>query len=278
MKSPFFKYSGLGNDFVLLPTSRSLSALNPTLWSERARAACHRHEGIGADGLILFHSRASRFEMAVINPDGSFATMCGNATRCAVRHYLATVATQREIRFRYIYYATARSHYVDCTGIRAGKNAVTVEMPLVVKITGPHRACGHSWYYVFSGTDHIVTFLNSSSRFDHWNLASLGPLMRAHRYFQPSGTNVNLVVRSGEDAFRLRTFERGVEAETLACGTGSIAAVLADMHTRKLTRLTKSVLQSGGDTLHISCEIGSQTTLVRQTGGARCVFEGHYDF
>ncbi len=210
-KVPFTKLVASGNDFVLveekhLPARVPLTAL--------ARMMTNRTEGIGADGLLVVRAgSASCARMRIFNADGSEAEMCGNGARC-VAYYLGKAHSSFLTAAGRIEAALAQ------TGVR-----VHLTDPFGLKEDLPIRVCGRTLRVnvLNTGVPHAVVFVNGLEKIP---VFSLGRAIRFHRRFAPAGTNVNFVEPQSQDAIRVRTYERGVEDETGACGTGSVAAAL----------------------------------------------------
>lgn len=211
MRIPFWKLTGAGNDFVLLsglPKGKSAAAL--------ARTLCDRHNGVGADGLLIMTRRGKKIGLDYRNSDGS-AAFCGNGSRCAVL-------------------------WASAKGWLKGKNFVleTNRGPLAARLTGKGRAevampaprnlrlglnvkaAGHSFqaHYVDAGVPHAVVFVPDVKK---TNVGALGRELRFHKIFGRAGANVDFV-EINKNNLLIRTYERGVEAETLACGTGVVAS------------------------------------------------------
>lgn len=270
MEFNFYQYSGLGNDFILIETLSSLF-LKRQKWQKIAKSFCLDFK---SDGLIVFKPSKDSFEMIVINPDGSFATMCGNATRCAMLHFY-NMAKKKKCSFNYIQIYQKKKNYLICDGeINNSKISITYRMPLDHR--GPYNLFKRYWHYVNSGTDHAVTFLENNEILSNLNVNLFGKKIRWHETFQPFGVNVNFVSRK-KDTFYLRTFERGVERETLSCGTGSIAAVIADMIINKKNKSEKIIIQKSGKPLIIKCLIKSKSILIEQSGGAMLLRKNNYE-
>jgi len=238
MKLRFWKMTGAGNDFVLLgglPRGRSGASL--------ARALCDRGFGVGADGLLSVARRGARVRLQYWNADGS-AAFCGNGTRCGAL------------------WAAAR-------GLVSGRRFAldTIRGPLQVRLTGRERAevsmpapkglrlglrvkaLGRVWtaHFVDTGTPHAVVFVPDAAAVD---VRAAGRALRFHRAFGRAGANVDFAERRGR-ALVLRTYERGVEDETLACGTGIVAAAAAARALGQAGDRVK-VRVRGGDTLRVS--------------------------
>ena len=232
MKVPFTKLVGAGNDFVLVDTRRQpLSALR-TRWRGVAKMLCDPRQGIGADGLlVLGRSRTADVRMRVFNPDGTEPSMCGNGVRC-----LAWYVYRR---------GAANTHLAIETkaGIKRaqilGGHRVRIDMGVprfsrrVVSLRVGHRRLSNV-ALVDSGVPHLVCWVDDVARV---NVEAIGRRVRRHRRFQPHGVNVDFVEcaswhrRLGAARrhirLKMRTYERGVEGETQACGTGAVAAAAA---------------------------------------------------
>jgi diaminopimelate epimerase len=229
MRVAFSKYAGCGNDFILFDNrSRSLSGLI----TESIRQLCHRQQGIGADGIIfLEESDQADFKMRIFNADGTEAEMCGNGIRCLMKFIhelnlagpLCTIETmQRRLTMR----------------LREEDDAICVEMgnPTDVRwdISLIPSQDGYkigsdtmTLQLLNTGVPHAILFVDEIDSFD---LAKWGPKVRHHPFFSPQGTNFSVATRPVNGEMSIRTYERGVEGETLACGTGAAAAALAAAH------------------------------------------------
>ncbi|HTY44973.1 MAG TPA: diaminopimelate epimerase [Patescibacteria group bacterium] len=204
----FTKMVGSGNDFVVI--DRKPSGNLPRI----ARAMCDRTSGIGADGMLLLEkTRGADIRMRIFNADGSEAEMCGNGARC-VAFYLgrkeATIRTAAGIIRSQVNRGLVRIRLTDPTGI---------------KLDVPVNICGRTLHvnYINTGVPHVVVFTEG---LDEVSVLSLGKLIRFHAAFAPRGTNVNFIEVLSRGSLKIRTYERGVEDETLACGTGSVASAL----------------------------------------------------
>lgn len=218
-KFEFTKMVASGNDFVVYDNRRN----NFTNGPELAVALCKRIEGIGADGLILIEkSRKADFKMRIFNPDGSEAEMCGNGLRCAALYRGKKNATIETLA------GFLRAELKD--------EEVKVAMPqpkgLQLNINLDIDGRSYQVNFVNTGVPHAVYFVEN---LEAANVRLLGRLIRYHRHFQPEGTNVDFVNMMDPETLSIRTYERGVEEETLACGTGSVAAVLIT-HSKFVTK------------------------------------------
>lgn len=267
---PFSKYSGAGNDFVLA-ADEELGGSAP---SDLARRICPRATGVGVDGLVVASRGApGRFRVRFFNPDGSEIDMCGNGARCASRYLVDE--------------AWADPRHVLLTGQGAiqaevGDDDVALvyrlrpdvdEHPELETPAGRRRA-----WLVRIGVPHLVLPLEEMPE---GPIGDLCRPLRRHEALGPTGANVNLVELTGEGSGSIRTWERGVEDETSACGSGAMATLLAlgraglaesglDLTTRSGASLR--VARLGGD----AGDGRGKGEPVRLAGPARRVFEGRY--
>jgi diaminopimelate epimerase len=203
---PFVKYHGAGNDFILLD-QREMKYIT-TDDSEKVRQLCDRHMGIGADGLMLIQNHEDcDFEMIYFNPDGSLGMFCGNGARCIVAFAKALGMIRNKARF----IAADGMHFAFILE----DNWVELKMGDVSEIAHIEND-----FFLNTGTDHYVTFVEDAFQID---VNIEGKKIRNNARFKEKGVNVNFVSMT-ENGFRIATYERGVEAETLACGTGITAA------------------------------------------------------
>ncbi len=219
----FFKYHGAGNDFLLADNTAGL----PSPDSAFIRRLCDRHTGFGADGVIFLESSADHaFRMVFFNPDGSGGMMCGNGGRCIVAFAadLGLISAGQTVSFE----APDGIHKAEITAEDYPVKTVRLSMMPVegIRVYPGERAC-----FLETGARHLVKFVEG---LDDYPVSSEGKRLRHDCRFAPSGTNVDFVEplppSEGTPALRIRTFEKGVEAETLACGTGIVAAALAAFH------------------------------------------------
>lgn len=261
----FTKMNGAGNDFVMLDNRNDKLALS----DHQIARLCDRHRGVGADGLLLVEKPegGADFRMRYYNADGREAEMCGNGARCFARFVdkLAPVADNK-VGFETpagVISATLRGDQVSLGMSEPGPFADGVELDAAgEKLTV---------YSINTGVPHAVVLVDDLDAVD---VPKLGAALRHHHHFQPRGTNVNFVRQLGPQNLAIRTYERGVEAETLACGTGVVASALT------VAALTGAespirVLVKGGDTLGVDfLRSGDAFTHVVLTGPADFVFDG----
>ena len=264
----FTKMSAVGNDFILIDNRSQEIRLQP---AQIARL-CDRHRGVGADGLILLLPCASgRADWAwdFFNSDGSSADMCGNGARCFARFVRRLTGLDKDFRFETRAGLIASRFKGDTVTVDL---TVPADLRLRQKIdlsTGPAEI--HS---LNTGVPHAVLFVEDADlAMVHW----LGPEIRHHALFAPRGVNVNFVQVLGPGAIRVRTYERGVEGETLACGTGVTASALVAAELRGFNSPVQ-VQVRGGDTLAVSFQReNGRFAAVALTGPADFVFEGRIE-
>ncbi len=213
---PFTKMAGAGNDFVVVD-NRSKKIKNRL--PNTARRLCDRHRSVGADGLILLErSKRADIRMRIFNPDGSEAEMCGNGVRCAAKFASDHKITKARLSIETLAGVIAADVTGDVVKARL-MDPKDLRLNLLIDVKGRKEKL----HFINTGVPHAVKWVNSVGPYD---AAGLGREIRFHEYFAPKGTNVNFISALNGNAIDVRTYERGVEAETLACGTGSTAAAL----------------------------------------------------
>jgi diaminopimelate epimerase len=262
----FTKMNGAGNDFVLVDNRAQ------SLKLDRARVAriCDRHAGVGADGLIALKpcpSARADWAWDFYNSDGSDAEMCGNGARCFARFVQRLTGAKENLTFETRAGVVSASFHGELVTV-----GLTPPIDLRLRQTISLGAGPITLHSVDTGVPHAVVFVPDA---DQAMVLSLGPEIRRHPHFAPRGTNVNFVqLGVGADPIRVRTFERGVEGETLACGTGVTASALIAAELHGLVSPVR-VRVRGGDVLEVGFEKrGGQFTNVRLTGPADFVFDG----
>lgn len=215
MKIKFYKYQGTGNDFIILDNRKNeYSGLN----AKQVKAICHRRFGVGADGLMLMNKlEGYDFEMIYFNADGKTSSMCGNGGRCLVRfaHLMGLH------KYTYIFLAIDGVHEAEIDN----NNIIRLKMQDVNELEE------HATYALLNtGSPHLVRFATDILNVD---VVESGRDIRNSKKFVKEGINVNFVETIGEDKIFVRTYERGVEDETLSCGTGVTAAALVNAHNNR---------------------------------------------
>ncbi len=263
MRMDFFKYQGTGNDFIILDNRKKrIPEEDRSLFAR----LCNRHFGIGADGIILIKNDFSRdFYMKYYNSDGTESTMCGNGGRCAIAFSKQLgITKENKIYFR----AIDGDHcgIIHNDGL-ISLNIIDIEINMI-KIYS-------KYVFLNTGSPHHVLFVDNIKEIDVYKQ---GRKIRFHKsYSSQGGVNVNFVEISGNNTLQVRTYERGVENETLSCGTGITASVIAAYETGKVsTDKEKNVLISTlGGKLWVSFEKKhNRYQKIYLTGSVQFVFEG----
>ncbi len=256
---PFFKYQGAGNDFVIID-QRQATYLTRKEESKVAQL-CHRRFGIGADGLILLQNHPIYdFEMVYFNADGREGTLCGNGSRCIVAfaHFLELIGD------RTTFWAADGAH--EARAIQP--NWIELRMHDIQGIEILEKA-----YFLDTGSPHYVRFVPSLAAVD---VVEEGRSIRNAERFKAQGTNVNFV-EALSDGLRIATYERGVEDETLACGTGITAAAITHVIQNDLQGPQHIPIQAKGGQLEVRLERqGDLLTNIWLCGPAEYVFEGKF--
>lgn len=265
MQQTFWKMHGAGNDFILMDDR---CALFPCADAKLIQRLCNRHTGIGSEGLLLIQaSTRGNFRMRFFNPDGCEAEMCGNGARCIARlaHDLGIAPAEMQIE--------------SASGIlqaEVAAGAVRLYLPAPrncqchqVLALDNQTVCCHT---INTGVPHAVI---ETKDLDNTDVDRIGAALRYHGAFAPQGTNVDFMAVIGAHALRVRTYERGVEAETPACGTGITACALI---AGRLGRVTPpvQVTCAHGDTLTVNYQTNDDGRFASVTllGPAAYVFEG----
>lgn len=262
----FTKMHGAGNDFVFLDQRELPEDL--ILTREVIAFLCDRRLGVGADGLIIIEpgrQGSTDFRMTYFNADGGEVEMCGNGARCSVAFAYARDLVGQACTFD--------TQAGVLTGVVHSADDITVsltgwtDLDLQVELPGSpwdhHAACN-------TGVPHLVIPVSDTENID---LRKWGSTFRHHEIFAPAGTNVNWVARAeGANEFLLRTYERGVEDETLACGTGASAAAVVLCHLDQ-AESPVAVRTRGGDLLQITVDREQGKLLLR--GPAVASYSGH---
>ena len=261
----FTKMNGAGNDFILFDNrDRKIS-----LTTEQIVHLCHRQRGIGADGimgLVPCDSGKADWSWQFHNSDGSTAEMCGNGARCFARYLQKLTGATGDLTFETAAGVIRARFNVDRVTVSLTKPHGLRLNEAVALQQGPTEI--HS---LNTGVPHAVVYVDDA---DKAMVAGVGAEVRHHAHFQPRGTNVNFVQVKGPNFIRVRTYERGVEGETLACGTGVTAAALISARLRGFTPPVKVQVQ-GGDLLEVSFrEENGEFTDVALTGPADFAFTG----
>lgn len=255
MKLHFYKYQGTGNDFIMIDNRALFFPKNNV---NLIKKLCDRRFGIGADGLILLEpSEQHDFNMVYYNSDGNEGSMCGNGGRCLVAFakQLGIISTET------VFNATDGIHFASIEN-----DIVSLKM---IDVTSINDYTTHT--FLNTGSPHHVHFCNSVAGI---NVKEEGAKIRYGAPYFKEGTNVNFVEIVNNDLLKVRTYERGVEDETLACGTGVTAVAIAAHKTQKTTKKNLTIEVLGG-TLQVSFDNdGTLYSNVFLKGPALLVFEG----
>src|SRR5437762_2167870 len=260
----FTKMNGAGNDFILIDNRAGDVHL------DRSQIAhlCDRHRGIGADGILLLEKAANHadFRMRYFNADGGEAEMCGNGARCFARFANKVAKPQKKISFETPAGVISAELVGDAVTLRMTE---PTDLRLDIELTGANE--DKAVHFINSGVPHVVIPV---PRIDDVDVRRRGSAIRYHKMFSPKGANVNFIEKRGPNKIAVRTYERGVEDETLACGTGIVAGALIFAATANANGPI-SVIARGGDELQVGFEkIANQFRDVTLTGPAEFVFEG----
>lgn len=261
----FTKMSGAGNDFIVIDHRTPL--IPEVEQSEFAKLVCRRMFSVGADGLILIeNSDSADFCWRFYNGDGSVAEMCGNGARCAARFAFAKGIAGFSMRFETLAGIIEAQVSNDNTVRLRMTPPCDFRNGLPVILDGGEKILS----FVNTGVPHAVLFVDD----EDVPVREWGRIARFHPLFQPAGTNVNFVRKIGENTIQVRTYERGVEDETMACGTGAVASALfAAMN--GVAASPVHVVTSGGERLTILFDWdGVQAENVFLQGPARIIYEG----
>ncbi len=265
----FTKSVATGNDFIIID--------NRTPWAEGrwpgiAKKLCDRRYGIGADGLLLVErSSSADFKMRIFNSDGSQAEMCGNGSRCVALYAHAKKIAPADMKIETV----------------AGMLNANVQGQIIkVKLTDPKdiqwnlclmiQECPYKVNFANTGVPHVIHFVDDLEAVE---VKKLGPKMRYHEEFSPAGANVDFVkvTDKSKNKIAVRTYERGVEDETLACGTGAVASAIISAEAEKLVSPV-TVETKSGEALKVYFEFqeGSFKNVYLE-GKAKLVYEGEIE-
>lgn len=264
----FTKMNGAGNDFVLLDNREGKIQLRP----DDVVKICDRHRGVGADGLfLLVPSRNGKADWAwdFYNNDGSTAEMCGNGARCFARFIQRQAGTNGKTTFE-------TGAGVITASYLGNRVKINLTQPRDLRLNDKVQLSTglEAIHSLNTGVPHAVLFVPDA---DKAMVQGLGNEIRFHKHFAPKGTNVNFAQVLGPNKIRVRTYERGVEGETLACGTGVTASALIAAKLHGFTSPV-SVKVQGGDSLEVSFRVTDGAFEdVHLAGPADFVFDGQIE-
>ncbi len=262
---PFHKMVASGNDFVVVDNRKKIIS-DPVGFT---REVCQSHLGVGADGVLLIEtSKKADYKMRILNADGSEAEACGNGFRCAALLAHKKLGFPKKHRFESL------AGIIDAD-VKGGRVRVRLMDPKDYngrdKIQIGEKQLAYQFIRV--GVPHVVIFVEGLSKIP---VLEIGKEVRYHSRFKPAGTNVNFVEITGPQSLSVRTYERGVEQNTLACGTGSTASAIVSALTHQ-TQPPVRVLTEGGETLLVDFSLeGGKVQNVYLEGDAKFVFEGKW--
>ena len=259
MKIKFYKYQGSGNDFIIIDNREKAG---DKLTTKQINKMCDRHFGIGADGLMLLNEKEGfDFEMIYFNADGNLGSMCGNGGRCIVQ-FASNMGIKKN---EYIFSAIDGAH--------KAKVDLDRQVSLQMKdVQGVEFSLDH--YVLNTGSPHYVKFVTGIEDLD---VVPEGRKIRNSKEFATKGINVNFVETIDDDHIFVRTYERGVEDETLSCGTGVTASALIAAHNEN--GFNRVEVKSKGGNLSVEFDKISDTkfTNIWLSGPATFVFSGEYE-
>jgi diaminopimelate epimerase len=264
IRVPFTKMAGAGNDFIMV---NNVKGPVHTDWRSFATRFCSRKTGIGADGVIILgEDKGTDFTFRIFNADGSEAEMCGNGARCAALFALQQGIAETPMRFNTL---------AGTIGARIDGEDVAVEMTdpfgletdIAIDALGKHLTV----HFINTGVPHAVLF---SDAVDTESVSDLGRAIRFHSRFSPAGTNADFVQVLTGNRIRVRTYERGVEDETLACGTGAVASAIISDRLGKVAGTPVLVSMKGGELNIDFVKQGQQYSEVWLMGPVDTVFAG----
>ena len=265
---PFSKYEGCGNDFIMIDNR------NPSFLTQKEDIIhfCHRQLGIGADGLILLEgSRHADFRMRIFNSDGIEAEMCGNGARCLIKFIQELGILQEQYQIETMHKTLTASSQGDLISMTMGKPA-NIQLGISLELEDKELKT-YTVHYIDTGVPHLILF---TPDYESFPLSTLGAKFGNHPRFSPIGTNFNVATVTPDGEIFNRTFERGVEAETLACGTGCTAVALVAALLHKLPSPVRVHNRVGY--LEIAFDIEKDKPVnVTMTGPAAKTFSGIID-
>ncbi len=266
MEVSFTKMVGSGNDFIIIDNRNNILSGKE---NETAKRICRRKFSIGADGLILLQpSSRADFRMRIFNPDGSEPEMCGNGARCVASYAYFTHIASAKMSFETlagIIFADVKDYSVR---INMGK-VKDLKLNLNLSLETGRKIV----HYLNVGVPHAVLIEESLKEIP---VNRLGSQIRFHRQFHPQGANVDFISFTDNDTVEMRTYERGVEGETLACGTGAIASAVVAHLVKGLTSPVRILTQSG-EILTVYLEKEGEILKASLEGKTGLVYQGKID-
>jgi diaminopimelate epimerase len=239
----FYKASAAGNDFVLIDNRKKIIAQSD--YQKLAHKICARKLSVGADGLLIVESnKACDFRMKYFNSDGSHATMCGNGARAIARFAFVSGIVKNKVMFFETDAGVVNAEILDDVNVNIKLfDPTNLQRNIKLDIDGKN----YNVDFINTGVPHAVLIVDD---IEDVPVVKLGRAIRMHKKFAPDGTNVDFVQKK-KDSIYVRTYERGVEDETLACGTGIIASAIISV-LKDITLTPVKVISRGGDELEVS--------------------------
>jgi diaminopimelate epimerase len=268
MAVQFTKMSGSGNDFIII--DNRVPVMDDDKKRDFVRRVCDRRMSIGADGVIFVeNSEKADIKWDFYNDDGSTPDMCGNGGRCVARYAVEKKIAPAELTLETL--AGIIGAKVDAANVRIKLTSPeNLQQDIAVTLNGAQYQID----CLNTGVPHAIIY---SDNIEDVNVKEAGHGIRFHKAFAPAGTNVNFVQKVGDRALKIRTYERGVEDETLACGTGVVASALLSCY-KNLVQPPVEVETRGGDILKVDFELpngeGGLVADVYLEGPTRIAFEG----
>ncbi len=266
-KIPFMKLSGAGNDFVIINNLSQVVDSTDSEFMNFVTKVCQRRMSVGADGVLLVEPNEDvDFRMRYFNADGGEVETCGNGARCISKFAYLNGIVPKQMRFL----TNAGIYEAEIVGDNV---KVGMSDPTDIRINVPLRLEEgvHDVGFVNSGVPHVVFFVDDLETTDVFDL---GQQTRYHDDFKPAGTNANFINIYSQELIEIRTYERGVENETLACGTGSIASAIVSASLGKV-KSPVSVKTASGVILKIHFDLENDAAEnVYLEGDARVIFAG----
>ncbi len=266
-KIPFMKLSGAGNDFVIINNLNRIVDSDDTQFMNFVTKVCQRRMSVGADGVLLVEDAEDvDFRMRYFNADGGEVETCGNGARCISKFAFLHGIVSEKMRFL----TNAGIYEAEVVGdnVKVGMSDPTdIRINVPLKLDDGEHTVG----FANTGVPHVVFFVEDLKETDVFDM---GQQTRYHSDFTPDGTNANFIYIHSEELLEIRTYERGVENETLACGTGSIASAIVSATLGKV-KSPVSVKTASGVVLKIHFDLNNdEPKNVYLEGDARVIFAG----
>ncbi len=258
----FTKMCAIGNDFIVVDNRDKII--------EDARAfskhVCLRRFGIGADGVLLLeNSEKADFKMRIMNADGTEAEMCGNGARCIARFAQHLKLVSKRTRFETIAGIIEAEAAADNIRLKMS-NPYDMKLNIQLEVNGREQIV----HYIDTGVPHTILYFDNIENVD---VTTIGSLIRYHKHFSPRGTNVDFV-SINNDSLNMRTYERGVEGETYACGTGAVASAAISCALGKVKTMPVTIKVKGGNLKVNLCYKDGVFSDVFLEGDAQMIYKG----